>query len=74
MAKIKDKEAISDDVENKDGKLHNVGYLFGLFKDANRNGDDIVITKFSKKSISLRIEFQKEGIFRFEDKSEKSAK
>ena len=50
---------------------HNVGYIFNLFQKANKNGDDVIITEFSKESISIRIEFQKEGIFRFEDKEEK---
>jgi len=49
-----------------------IGYIFKFFSEANRNGDDVIITEFSEKGISLRLEFKKEGIFRFEDKKEQA--
>ena len=52
-------------VEEK--KPHFVGYLFTLFRDANKNNDDVIITNVSLNSISLRIEYNKEGIFKIED-------
>lgn len=54
----------------QEDRPHNVGYIFALMRDANKNGDDVIIGEFSDKSISFRIEFQKKGIFTFEDKKE----
>lgn len=58
-------------VEQKE-LTHKVGYLFSFFKEANGNKDDVIITDFSEESVTIRVEFQKKGIFRIEDNKEQS--
>lgn len=52
---------------NTDELVKSVGYIFDFFKEANKNKDDVIITDHNDKSISIRIEFDKEGVFTIED-------
>ena len=46
---------------------HNIGYIFKFFKEANSNGDTVVVTSLPKDSVSIRIEFDGKGLFKFAD-------
>lgn len=42
--------------------------IFSFFAACNKKGHDIVVLGWSENSISLRVEFFKEGMFTFDPK------